>query len=246
MQLRLKQRTVTVLATKNPFVEETFFHLCLKQLCDRLEMLADFVIYAALRAAAVVTVAASLTRKRLEQILAFGQLAQAQVEDASPLTIYQHDSQARQCAQQMSQRLEMKVTIHEKLRARQSRRQVKFTPDVFSRAGKDSLGMCTVASQFSRQAKDAVQVGTGEFYLRVVLPLRRDFGRRTFRLRISHGLAHQILDQNRIFFVRPVARRGRLKIESYGARPLIMKLCEFSNLFVSNAHKSAPRKGGCF
>ena len=73
MQLRLELRAVTVLATKNPFLEEAFFQgTPSMNFGDRLEMLAGFVIDAALGMAAVVAgkaVAAAFARKRLKQVL---------------------------------------------------------------------------------------------------------------------------------------------------------------------------------
>ncbi len=80
------------------------------------------------------------------------------------MTVDQHDSQLRERAQHVRQRLEMKVAVHKKLRSGQGRGQVIFPPELLPAASEDNFGMSSVASQFSRQPYDAVQIAARAFF----------------------------------------------------------------------------------
>ena len=91
VQLRLEQWEVSVLAGENPFLEHGFFQQRFQSFSHILEVLANFVLHAALGVASVIsseTIASATTRQRMEQIFTLGQLTQAQVENASPVTIH--------------------------------------------------------------------------------------------------------------------------------------------------------------
>ena len=94
-------------------------------------MLAGFIGDAALGVACVVAgeaVATAAAGERMKEILAFGQLAEAQIEQAGAMTIDEHDAEAGKCSQQLGQRLQVEMAIHQKLRAAQLRRQIVLTP----------------------------------------------------------------------------------------------------------------------
>ena len=133
-----------------------------------LEMLAGLVFHAALGMASVVAgiaVTAAFARQRLEQVFALGQLAEAKIEDAGAVPVDQHDAQQRRGAEQMSNRFEMKMAIHEELRTRKAGGQIVFAPEVLRGAGEHGLAVGAVAAQFGRQAQDAIQIGAGAVFL---------------------------------------------------------------------------------
>src|SRR5271167_3782403 len=213
MQLRLQQREVLVLAGENPFLEYAFIHQYLQSLGHILEMLASLVLDPALGVASVVagkSVAATSAGDGMEQVFALGQLAEAKIENAGPVAVDQHHAEQRKRAQKVGDRLEVEMAVHKKLGARQAGGQIIFAPDVLGGARKHSFAMGSVSAQFARQTLDAVHVGAG-----TILP--------AFAFQVAQGLARQVLDENRIFFVRLVARRGWLEIESKGAGLFILK-----------------------
>src|SRR6202041_209466 len=103
MQLRFQHRTVNVLASQDPLIEDATFERILEYLGNSFEMLADFIVDATLGMTAVVTritVTAAFARERLKQAFALGQFSQAKIEHASPMPIDQYDAQAWERAQQ--------------------------------------------------------------------------------------------------------------------------------------------------
>src|SRR5580658_2535572 len=195
-------------------------------------MLADFIVDTALGMAAVVsgiTVTAAFAREWLKQTFAFDQFSQAKIEHASPVPVDQYDAQAWECAQQMGQRLQMKMPVDDQLRARQLRGQIIFPPEVLPGTGEHSLGVGAIAAEFARQLHDAFNIGAcAVFFLLLLIAL--------LALKLAQGFARQILDQNRVFFVRLIARGCRLKIKTYSTGLRILKLCQFPDLFARQGH----------
>lgn len=153
MQLRFQQRTVNVLASQDPFIEDAVFERFLQYLGDSFEMLANFIVDAALRVAAVVSgiaVTAALARERLKQTFAFGQFPQAKIEHASPVPVDQYDAEAWGRTQQMGQRLQMKMPVDHQFGARQLRGQIIFPPEILPGASEHGLRVGAIAAQFVR------------------------------------------------------------------------------------------------
>ena len=227
MQLGFEQGAVGIRAGENPFLEHTFFQQLLHSLGHVLEVLASLVFDAALGMTSVIagiSIAPALARKRMEQVFALGQFAQAKIEDAGPVPVDQHHAQQRGCAQQVRDRLEMEMAVDEKLRSRQVGGQIVFPPDVLRGTGKHSLAMGSIAAQLARQAQDAVHIGAGAIFLALAF-------------QAAQGFARQVFDQNHVFLVRLVARRGGLEIKTDGTRICILKFSQLSDLFASNSHE---------
>src|SRR5580765_7531301 len=118
MQLRLQLGTVGVLASKNPFFEDTFFQQVLQRGCDIFEMLPSFVFDPSLGMASVISgesITSSPAGQRMEQVFPLSQFAQAQIEDARPVAVDEHDAQQRGSTQKVGNRPKMKMAIDEKL-----------------------------------------------------------------------------------------------------------------------------------
>src|SRR5580704_985068 len=106
MQLRFKNGEMRVLASKDPFLEDTHLEQLLQCFRNVLEMLAGFIFDAALGMAAIVageSVAASAARQGMKQVFTFGQFAQTKIENPGTMAIDQHNSKQRRRTQEMSQ-----------------------------------------------------------------------------------------------------------------------------------------------
>ena len=81
-------------------------------------MLSGFVGNAAFGMASVVSgeaIAAATAGERMKKSFAFGQFAETQIEKPGTMPIDENDAKARKSSQQAGERLEMKITIDEKL-----------------------------------------------------------------------------------------------------------------------------------
>src|ERR1700722_2609261 len=196
-------------------------------------MLPDFIINPALRMSGVVSgiaIAAAFPRERLKQSLDLGQLSEPKIEDAGAMPVHQHHSQTRRCAQQMSDGLEMEMTIDEEPRGGNIRGQFVFLPYILCRASEYRLGMSSIAAQLSREAPHSFEVSANTFLLCLALWSLSV-------LQAMKGVSQQILDQDCVLFMRPVFRRCRLKIECRRTAVIILKFSQSSNLFTRNAHE---------
>jgi hypothetical protein len=119
MQLRFELRPVRFLAAQNPIFERALFQSVLKELGDELEMLAGLIGDAAFGVASIVTgeaVPTSAAGKGMKESFALVQLAQAQIEHASAMTIHEDDAKTGECSQQLRDRLQMEMAIDKELR----------------------------------------------------------------------------------------------------------------------------------
>src|SRR5438105_14981687 len=96
---------------------------------------------------------------------------------------------SRRFAEQLNQRLEVEVRVDVETSLRQMGRQIELAPKIILAAGKDGLGMRSVAAQLAADRGDAVQVGAQTM---VMIALA------TLLMRI-HGLADQVFEQNMFF-----------------------------------------------
>src|SRR5579864_952915 len=90
MQLRFKLREVHIQAAQNPFFDDTLLDRLFQKLGHVLEMLARFILYAALCMTGVVArkaVAAPATGQWMEQVFALGQFAQAEIKQTSAMAV---------------------------------------------------------------------------------------------------------------------------------------------------------------
>src|ERR1700687_3554714 len=127
-------------------------------------MLAGFIGEVALAMASVVTgetITAATAGEGMKESLQFVKFAEAQLKQSSPVTIDQDHAQAGRRSQQVCQRLQMEMPIHEQLRATQLRGQIILAPKALRGAGEDRLGMHTVAAQILREAHDALDIRAG-------------------------------------------------------------------------------------
>jgi hypothetical protein len=213
VQLGFEQCAMRIGAGQNPFLEHAFFQQVLQRFRDMFEMLTSLVFHAALGVASVIagiSVTAAFARQRLEQVFAFRQFAEAKIEDAGPVPVDEHNAQQRRGTQQMGNRFEMKMAVDEELRTGEAGGQIILPPEVLGGASKHSFAVSSIAAQFAREAQDAVHIGAGGVFL----------------LLIFHGaesFAHQVLDQNRVFLMRLVARRGWLEIKTDSTTFFILK-----------------------
>jgi len=147
----------------------------------------------------------------MKEALALGEFAEAQIEQAGAMAIDQYDAEAGKGSQQMSEGLEMKVTIDKKLGTAELRRQIILAPEILRRASEDRLGMCAIASQVLGQAENPVEIGARGFTLAITLQGAQSFTREVF-------------GDDRFLFVSFVAGRRGLKVETESAGALIFKL----------------------
>src|SRR5579863_3785332 len=109
-----------------------------------------FIGDAALSVASVVSsetiAAARARRERAEHSFALFQFIHPQIEEARFVAVHKHNAQSRLRAQKHRERFQIKLSVHEKLGARQLRRQVKFPPEITATAGKycTSAGLIAV------------------------------------------------------------------------------------------------------
>src|SRR5881227_2888946 len=123
----------------------------------------------------------------------------------------------------------MEMAIDKQLRSGKVRLQVEFAPDLLLRAGKDRFAVSSIAAKLAREAQNTLNVSARAFFLALALETPR-------------GFAGQVFDQDCVFFVRLVTRRGGLEIETYRTRFFILKFSQFSNLFAADTHGSSPHK----
>src|SRR4029077_20752807 len=98
MELRLEQWAMRVLAGKDPILENTSIHQLFQVFGNVLEMLAHFIFDPALSMPALIsgeTIAASSAWQRMEEVLAFGKLAKAKIEDAGAMSVQKNNGQKR-------------------------------------------------------------------------------------------------------------------------------------------------------
>ena len=133
----------------------------------------------------------------MKQIVEFRQFAEAKIEDASAMAVDQNLPQQWRSSGEGGQEKAVKVAVDEELRASQRRGQFVFVPDIPVCAGKHGLGMRAVAAQFL----------TGE--------RARSISARAHSLCLCFSKARisstrQIFDEDCVFFVRFITRRGWL------------------------------------
>src|SRR3984885_5850353 len=210
---------VNFLAAQNPLFKHAFFQGVLKEVGDKLEMLAGFIGDAALGMASVVTgetITAATAGEWMKESLQFVKFAETQLKQASPVTIDQDHAQAGRRSQQVGQRLQMEMPIHEQLRAAELRGQVILAPKALRGAGEDRLGMHTVAAQILREAYDALDICAGRlapvFFPAFVLTSALE----ALAFQLAQRFPCQVFGQDRFFLVRLVAWRGRLKVKAEG------------------------------
>src|SRR5579862_10033696 len=95
----------------------------------------------------------------------------------------------------------MKLTINEELGARQLRRQIELTPEIFAGTGKHCLRARLVSVQTFSQSTNSLQV-------RPCVPVL------SLLLRFAEHIANQIFHEDRFFAMRLVLRSGRFKIKA--------------------------------
>ena len=98
MELRLKQRPMRILASKDPLLENTLIHQLFQVFSNVLEVLAHFIFDAALSVTALVAsepIAPPTAGQRMEQVLAFGEFAQAKIEDSGAMFVQKDNGQKR-------------------------------------------------------------------------------------------------------------------------------------------------------
>src|SRR5580692_2658956 len=169
---------VNFLAAQNPLIKHAFFQGVLKKVGDKLEMLARFIGDSPLGMASVVTgetITAAAAGEGMKKSLQLVKFAETQLKQTSPVTIDQDHAQAGRRSQQVGQRLQMEMPIHQQLRATQLRGQIILAPKALRGAGEDRLGMHTVvAAQILREAHDALDIRAGRlapvFFPAFVLP----------------------------------------------------------------------------
>src|ERR1039458_10061954 len=74
-------------------------------------------------------VAAAAAGKWMKKSFAFGQFAQAQVEQATPLAVDENDAQAGECSQQLGQGFQIEMPVQQKLCAAELGRKIILTTE---------------------------------------------------------------------------------------------------------------------
>ena len=83
----------------------------------------------------------------MKEFLALGKFAETKIEQAGAMTIHKNDAQAGEGAQQVCQRLQVKVPVDEKLRGAQLCGQIILAPEASRTAGEYRLGAPSAATQ---------------------------------------------------------------------------------------------------
>src|SRR5450755_422021 len=113
----------------------------------------------------------------------------------------------------------MEAAVDEQLSLRQLWRKIELAPNVLAAACKYGPCPCPIPLPVPRQFEDLLQVSPGAPVPSALLDL-------------AQGRVNQILDQNRLFAMRSIAGRRRLKIEADRAiRAVAVKLRQLTDFF---------------
>src|SRR5712692_6468718 len=127
MEMRLELMPIDVLASDDEIVESSFFLPLAQILSHVLVVVQDFIVYAALGMAGIVsreTVPAA--GQSMEQGFAFFEFIKVQIKNASPVAVHKSQPQAWLRAQDQNQWLQVKAAIDEKLSIGKLWRQFEF------------------------------------------------------------------------------------------------------------------------
>jgi hypothetical protein len=148
----------------------------------------------------------------VKEIFALGQLAEPEIEKPGSVTIEEHNAQAGKCYQQLSERFQMKMTIHRELRAAELRGEIVLAPKALRGAGEHTFGARSVAAKFLREAHDAVEIGAGGFVLLFIDMNMSAAIASMFQL--AQDFSCQVFCEDGFFLVGFVAGRCVLKVKT--------------------------------
>ena len=117
------------------------------------------------------------------------------------MLVHEYDSKQRGGSEQTRERLEMKVAIDNDPRAAELSGDVEFAPDILVGTGEDGLAVSSVATKFSGEPHDALNVLAGAVSF-------------SFVLDPAEAFACEVFNQNDIFFMGFVTGCRRLIVEA--------------------------------
>src|ERR1700724_4524747 len=164
----------------------------------------------------------------MEQIHAFGQFPQPQIEETRPVTVEKDNPQVWQRSQEVNKRLEVKITVHEELSAAQSCQQIIFPPEALRGTGENRFSMHAVAAKITGQAQNAVEIAARTI-------------RFAFTFQPAQGFPRKIFGKNCFFFMSLIAGDRRLKVKTQRTTALVLELGQFTDFLAGDAHSFAPR-----